>query len=80
MENQVVVFGLSTEFYAVDIASVESIVKVQSITPIPHAPDYIEGVTNLRGKVLPVIDLRKRFGYSSQTLDESLCFLLVSML
>ncbi len=61
MEQQLVVFDLANEHYGVDIAAVESIIKMQAITVVPHAPSFVEGVTNLRGKVLPVIDLRKRF-------------------
>lgn len=61
MENQYVVFKLEDEFYGVNIATVESIIKVQDITKMPHMPDFVEGITNLRGKVIPVIDLRKRF-------------------
>jgi purine-binding chemotaxis protein CheW len=45
---------------------VEGIIKMQPITVVPHAPRFVEGVTNLRGAVLPVIDLRKRFGLASQ--------------
>jgi purine-binding chemotaxis protein CheW len=62
MEHQLVVFELANEQYGVDIAAVESIIKIQPITVVPHAPAFVEGVTNLRGSVLPVIDLRKRFG------------------
>ncbi len=62
MENQLVVFNLSNEDYGVDIGAVEGIVKMQAITKVPHAPSFVEGITNLRGQVLPVIDLRKRFG------------------
>ena len=61
MEQQYVIFELSEEDYGLEIASVESIIKLQPITSVPRAPDFVEGVTNLRGKVLPVIDLRKRF-------------------
>jgi purine-binding chemotaxis protein CheW len=61
MEHQLVVFELADEFYGVDISGVESIIKLQDITAVPHAPDFVEGVTNLRGTVLPVIDLRRRF-------------------
>jgi len=61
MEQQYVIFELSDEDYGLEIASVESIIKLQPITSVPHAPDFVEGVTNLRGRVLPVIDLRKRF-------------------
>jgi len=62
MEKQLVIFELANEFYGVDIAAVEGIIKMQAITAVPHAPSFVEGVTNLRGAVLPVIDLRRRFG------------------
>lgn len=62
MENQLVIFELGGEQYGVGIETVESIIKLQTITRVPHAPKFVEGVTNLRGVVLPVIDLRKRFG------------------
>jgi purine-binding chemotaxis protein CheW len=62
MEHQLVVFELAKEHYGLDIAAVESIIKIQSITAVPHAPSFVEGVTNLRGTVLPVINLRSRFG------------------
>lgn len=65
MEQQLVVFALANEHYGVSIAAVESIIKPQAITLVPHAPRFVEGVTNLRGKVLPVIDLRKRFGLAA---------------
>lgn len=61
MEKQLVVFSLANEDYGVDITSVESIIKMQAITSIPQAPAVVEGVTNLRGMVLPVVNLRKRF-------------------
>lgn len=62
MERQLVVFELANEHYGVDIGAVESIIKMQTITVVPQAPMFVEGVTNLRGSVLPVVDLRKRFG------------------
>jgi purine-binding chemotaxis protein CheW len=62
MENQLVVFNLANENYGVDIAAVDGIVKMQRITAVPRAPSFVEGITNLRGEVLPVIDLRRRFG------------------
>ena len=61
MESQLVVFNLANEDYGVNIAAVDGIVKMQSITRVPHAPSFVEGITNLRGEVLPVVDLRKRF-------------------
>lgn len=62
MENQLVVFKLAQEHYGVDISVVDGIVKMQPVTHVPGAPAFIEGITNLRGEILPVIDLRKRFG------------------
>jgi len=62
MEKQLVIFELGEEHFGIDIAAVEGIVKLQEITPVPHAPSYVEGVTNLRGAVLAVMDLKKRFG------------------
>jgi purine-binding chemotaxis protein CheW len=66
MEHQLVVFELAEELYGINIALVESIIKMQSITQLPQTPSYIRGVTNLRGTVLPVIDLRMRFGLETQ--------------
>lgn len=62
-EKQLVVFDLADETYGVDIGSVREIIRIQEITKVPRTPDYVEGVINLRGKVIPVIDLRKKFGF-----------------
>jgi len=66
MDRQLVVFELADEFYALDIHRVESIIKMQEITSVPHAPAFVDGVINLRGEVLPVVDLRSRFGLDTQ--------------
>ena len=66
MEYQLVIFELGSENYGVDIAAVEGIIKMQEITRLPHAPSFVEGITNLRGAVVPVVDLRKRFGLTAQ--------------
>jgi purine-binding chemotaxis protein CheW len=79
MENQIVVFELSSEYFGVEIAKVESIIKMQPITQMPHVPVFVEGVTNLRGKVLPVIDLRKRFRLPSQEVDKNSRIIVVSV-
>ena len=64
MENdfQLVVFKLGQEEYAVDIHYVQEIVKILDITRVPKAPNFVEGVVNLRGSIIPVMNLRKRFG------------------
>lgn len=66
MEQQLVVFELSNELYGINIAMVESIIKMQAITKLPQTPAYVKGVTNLRGSVLPVIDLRTRFALNEK--------------
>jgi len=59
-ETQLVVFALASEYYGVDIGDVREIIRMQNITRVPGAPPFVEGVINLRGKVVPVVDLRKR--------------------
>ena len=61
-ERQVVLFELNGEIYGLDIAEVHEIIRMQPVTKVPKAPVYVEGVINLRGKVIPVIDLGKKFG------------------
>ncbi|MDE3075245.1 MAG: chemotaxis protein CheW [Chloroflexota bacterium] len=65
-EEQLVVFRLGDEYFAMLIAAVNEIIRSQKITPVPRSPTFVEGVTNLRGRVIPVIDLRKRFGTESR--------------
>jgi purine-binding chemotaxis protein CheW len=61
-ERQVALFELGGETYGIDIGAVHEIIRMQSITRVPKAPFFVEGVINLRGKVIPVIDMGKRFG------------------
>ena len=63
-EEQLVIFNLGTETYGVDIVIVREIIRMQSITSVPRTPDFVEGVINLRGKIIPIIDLHKRFELS----------------
>lgn len=62
-EKQMVLFELGSETYGLDIAAVHEIIRMQPITKVPKAPFYVEGVINLRGRVIPVIDIGKRFGF-----------------
>lgn len=63
-DMQLVVFGLASELYGVDISDVHEIIRMQVITRMPEAPHFVEGVIDLRGKVIPVIDLRKRLNFT----------------
>lgn len=64
-EEHVVIFRLADEYYALDIQSVQEIVRMQTITSIPGSDYWVEGITNLRGRVVPVIDLRRRCGVTA---------------
>lgn len=64
-ELQVVGFRIGRETFGLPISIVREIVRVPEITSVPNAPDYIEGVINLRGRIIPIVDLRKRFGEKS---------------
>jgi purine-binding chemotaxis protein CheW len=79
MENQLVVFELANEFYGINIDIVESIIKMQAITQLPHTPAYVKGVTNLRGIVLPVIDLRTRFNLPENDASKDSRIIVVSL-
>jgi purine-binding chemotaxis protein CheW len=68
--HQLVAFNLSNEEYGVPITQVQEIVRVPEITHIPGMPHFIEGVINLRGKVIPIIDLRKRFALEQKEHSE----------
>lgn len=79
MEKQLVIFELASEYYGIDIALVESIIKIQTITQLPKSPAYVRGVTNLRGSVLPVIDLRTRFAINSSEDTKQTRIIIVTM-
>lgn len=63
-DEQVVAFHLDNERYGVEITAIQEIIQVGAVTPIPNAPAYLEGVTNLRGRIIPVVNLRHRLGMS----------------
>ncbi|MBI5189440.1 MAG: purine-binding chemotaxis protein CheW [Nitrospirae bacterium] len=63
---QLAVFKVGGEEYSMDIMKIMEIIRPQKVTKIPRAPRFVEGVMNLRGKVVPIVDLRKRFGVDSE--------------
>ncbi|WP_028571836.1 chemotaxis protein CheW [Desulfonatronum lacustre] len=67
---QLVTFHIGEEEFGVEILKVQEIIRMMGITRVPKAPDFVEGVINLRGKVIPIIDLRKRFGMTTQEHDK----------
>ncbi len=68
---QLVTFSIGDEEFGVDILKVQEIIRTMEITRVPKAPDFVEGVINLRGKVIPIIDLRRRFGMARRDHDKN---------
>lgn len=70
-ELQLVSFNIGSEEFGVEILKVQEINRMVEITRVPQAPHYVEGVINLRGKVIPIIDLRKRFSLEVKSYDKN---------
>jgi|SRR5882724_5005638 len=76
---QLVSFRVEDEEFGLEILRVQEIIRVQQLTRVPASPDFIEGVINLRGRVIPVISLRKRFGLGSTPLDKQTRIIVVEV-
>ncbi len=76
---QLVTFTIGEEEFGVDILKVREINRMMDITRVPKSPHYVEGVINLRGKVIPVIDLRKRFNMESRPTDKETRIIVVEV-
>lgn len=70
-ERQIVALQLADEVYGLDIDAIHTVITPQAITAVPKSPDFVKGVINLRGRVLPVIDLRTRFGLPPQSEEKA---------
>jgi len=70
-EIQLVSFNIGSEEFGVDILKVQEINRMVEITKVPQAPNYVEGVINLRGKVIPIVNLRKRFNLELKEQDKN---------
>ncbi|MFH1999459.1 MAG: chemotaxis protein CheW [Planctomycetota bacterium] len=79
MKNKFLGFRIGEEDYGIEIRYVMEIVEIQKITEIPETVDYIRGVINLRGKVIPVIDVRLRFHLSMKEYDSRTCIIVVNL-
>ncbi len=72
-------FQLGQEFYGVEVLQIREIIRLIDITPVPQMPDYIKGVVNLRGKIIPVVDLRLKFGLTEVQASERTCIVVVQL-
>jgi purine-binding chemotaxis protein CheW len=76
---QLVTFKLENEEFGVDILKVQEINRMMNITRIPNTPTFIEGVINLRGKIIPIVDLRKRLGFREGAFDKATRIIVVEL-
>ncbi|BCS53724.1 chemotaxis protein CheW [Geobacter sp. SVR] len=77
--SQYLTFKLEDEVFALDVAKVREILEENAITKVPQTPDYMRGVINLRGSVVPVIDLRLKFGMSRSEKTVNTCIIVVEV-
>ncbi len=78
-EIQIACFRLGEDIYAADIMRIKEIIRPQKLTSLPKSPAFVEGVLNLRGTVIPVVDLRKRFDFPVSDLDKNTRLLIVTV-
>jgi purine-binding chemotaxis protein CheW len=76
---QLVSFRIGGEEFGVDILKVQEINRMMEVTRVPNAPEYVDGVINLRGKVIPIIDLRRRFGMERKEHDKNTRIVVVEL-
>jgi len=79
-DQKLLTFSLGSEGYGVSILKVKEIIGMMEITPVPRTPEFIKGVINLRGKIIPVMDLRTKFGMESQEYNERTCIIVAEVL
>lgn len=72
-------FTVGNEFYGIEIYHVTEIIGIQEITEVPELPDYIRGIINLRGKIIPVIEVRLRFGMVSEDYTDRTCIIVIDI-
>lgn len=79
VDQKLLTFSLAEEAYGVSILKVKEIIGMMDITPVPRTPDFIKGVVNLRGKIIPIMDLRIKFGMTAQEYNERTCIIVVEI-
>lgn len=78
-DGKYLTFSLAGEEYGIGILKVREIIGMMPITPVPLAPEFLKGVINLRGKVIPVVDLRRKFGMEEAQVTERTCIIVVEI-
>ncbi len=78
-EGKFLTFALGEEEYGIEIRNVTEIIGIQSMTDLPDTPPFVKGVINLRGKVIPLIDVRLRFNFEEKDYDDRTCIIVVNI-
>ena len=78
-EGKYLTFSMADEEYGIEIEKIKEIIGMMQITTVPQTPEFVKGVINLRGKVIPVVDLRARFGMESIDYTERTCIIVVEI-
>jgi purine-binding chemotaxis protein CheW len=78
-KDKYLIFSIGKEFYGIDIKYVIEIIGIEPITEVPELPDYIRGVINLRGKIIPVMDVRLKFKKEEKEYDDRTCIIVVEI-
>lgn len=76
-KDKYLTFSVGNEFYGIEIKYVTEIIGIQSITEVPELPEYIKGIINLRGKIIPVMDVRIRFHKQSREYNDRTCIIVI---
>ncbi len=80
IQTQYLTFTLDGEAFATEIAKVREVLEYAQITPVPRSPEYMLGVINLRGNVVPIVDLRLQFGMQTREVDVDTCIIIIEIM
>jgi len=77
LKGKYLIFSMGKEQYGMEIRYITEIIGIQPITEVPEMPDYVKGITNLRGKIIPVMDARLRFRKETREYDDRTCIIVI---
>lgn len=79
LDNRFLLFYINQTLYSIDLHYVLEIIAVQKVTRLPNLPEYIKGILNLRGKVIPIIDMRLKIGLPEREYDDKTCIIVIDL-
>lgn len=79
LKGKYLIFLMGNEMYGMEIRYITEIIGIQPITEVPEMPEYVKGITNLRGKIIPVMDVRLRFKKAAREYDDRTCIIVLDM-